>query len=168
MVPLELRGAGRPEQLWRSLKTADRKRAERAYAATHAEIELLFAQWRKEEEVPSASSSRLAEVAACASTPLTPGLLRRLADTHYLDVYDADFRWRGDLWKRVHDAEKAFWRGDKERSASVHLPAGIIPSLCRVSDPSKRTALVSPSVISLDGSKSFAGSHQQHGDNCKH
>ena len=43
MVPLELRGAGRPAQIWRSLKTADRKRA---YAATHAEIELLFAQER--------------------------------------------------------------------------------------------------------------------------
>ena len=30
MVPLELRGAGRPAQIWRSLKTADRKQAERA------------------------------------------------------------------------------------------------------------------------------------------
>ncbi len=100
MVPLELRSAGRPAQIWRSLKTADRKRAELAYAATHAEIELLFAQWRKEEKAPSLSFSRPAEALACASTPLMPGLLRRLADTHYLDVYDKDFRWRGDLWKQ--------------------------------------------------------------------
>ena len=111
-VPLELRGAGRPSQIWRSLKTAERKRAERAYAATHAEIELLFAQWRKEETAPTASSSRPAEVVACASAPLTPGLLRRLADAYYLDLNDQDFRWRGDLWKQVHDAEEAFWRGD--------------------------------------------------------
>ena len=86
--------------------------AERAYAATHAEIELLFAQWRKEEKAPTATSSPSAEAAACTSTPLTPGLLRRLADAHYLDVYENDFRWRGDLWKQVHEAEEAFWRGD--------------------------------------------------------
>ena len=112
MVPLELRGAGRPEQIWRSLKTADRKRAEQAYAATHAEIELLFAQWRKDEKSAKAYASPPAEAVARASLPLTPGLLRRLADTHYLDVYEEDFRWRGDLWNQVHDAEEAFWRGD--------------------------------------------------------
>lgn len=49
MVPLELRAEGRPEQIWRSLKTADRKTAEAAYAARHAEIEVLFEQWRREE-----------------------------------------------------------------------------------------------------------------------
>lgn len=118
MVPGELRGVGRPAQIWRSLKTADRKRAEQAYAATHAETELLFAQWRKEETAPAPSSSRPAEAVACASAPLTLGLLRRLADTHYLDVYDVDFHWRGDLWKQVHDAEEAFWRG-----AIIRLPS---------------------------------------------
>ena len=111
-VPPELRGAGRPTQVWRSLKTADRKRAERAYAAIHAEIEVLFGQWRKEEKAPTVSTSRPAEAVECTSMALTPGLLRRLADTHYLDVYEHDFRWRGDLWKQVHDAEEAFWRGD--------------------------------------------------------
>jgi integrase len=110
MVPLELRGAGRPAQIWRSLKTADRKSAERAYAATHAEVELQFAQWRKEDTGDHASAPPLD--VSNAATPLTPSLLRRLADAHYLDVYDNDFRWRGDLWQHAHQSEDAFWRGD--------------------------------------------------------
>ena len=69
-------------------------------------------------EAAARYSSPCAEAAACASTPLTPGLLRRLADTHYLDVYEEDFRWRGDLWKKVHEAEEAFWRGDVIRLPS--------------------------------------------------
>ena len=44
--------------------------------------------------------------------PLTPALLRRLADAHYLNVYENDFQWRGDLWKKVHEDEKAFWSGE--------------------------------------------------------
>ena len=44
LVPLELRGEGRPEQIWRSLRTSDRKKAESAYGVQHAEIELLFEQ----------------------------------------------------------------------------------------------------------------------------
>jgi hypothetical protein len=47
MVPLELRGEGRPAQIWRSLGTADRKIAEAAYGARHVEVEALFAQWRQ-------------------------------------------------------------------------------------------------------------------------
>ncbi|MFA5901728.1 MAG: site-specific integrase, partial [Hyphomicrobium sp.] len=111
MVPLELRGAGRPAQIWRSLKTADRKAAERAYAGAHAEVELQFAQWRKEERGSTRASASPAD-ALNAAAPLTPGLLRRLADAHYLGVYDDDFRWRGDLWKQAHESEEAFWRGD--------------------------------------------------------
>ena len=38
LVPLELRATGRPGQVWRSLKTSDRKRAEAAYGATHVEV----------------------------------------------------------------------------------------------------------------------------------
>lgn len=41
LVPLELRAAGRPSQVWRSLKTSDREKAEAAYGATHAEVEAL-------------------------------------------------------------------------------------------------------------------------------
>ena len=41
-----------------------------------------------------------------------PALMRRLADAHYLDVYEDDFQWRGDLWKTVHADENAFWRGE--------------------------------------------------------
>ena len=44
--------------------------------------------------------------------PLTPALLRRLADAHYLNVYENDFQWRGGLWKKVHEDEEAFWRGE--------------------------------------------------------
>ena len=44
--------------------------------------------------------------------PLTPALLRRLADAHYLNVYEDDFQWRGALWKKVHEDEEAFWRGE--------------------------------------------------------
>ena len=39
-------------------------------------------------------------------------MLRRLADAHYLNVHKNDFQWRGDLWKMVHEDEKAFWRGE--------------------------------------------------------
>ena len=52
MVPLELRGEGRPEQIWRSLKTSDRKQAEKAYAVLHAEIEALLDTWRKDDAQP--------------------------------------------------------------------------------------------------------------------
>ena len=44
-----LRADARPRQIWRSLRTSDRKRAEIAYAAVHAEIEALIATWRKED-----------------------------------------------------------------------------------------------------------------------
>ena len=113
MVPFELRAEGRPEQIWRSLKTADRKTAEAAYAARHAEIELLFEQWRREKSA-SASWPTDAPYPApkVAFAPLTPALLRRLADAHYLNVYEDDFQWRGDLWKKVHEDEDAFWRGE--------------------------------------------------------
>ena len=33
-------------------------------------------------------------------------------DAHYLNVYEDDFQWRGDLWKKVHEDEDAFWRGE--------------------------------------------------------
>ena len=105
-------------RIWRWLRTADRKQAERAYAATHAEIELLFAQWRKAESPRGTCNSLLPLATAIEAAPLTPGLLRRLADAHYLAAYDQDFLWRGDLWKKVHDDEEAFWRGD-----IIRLPA---------------------------------------------
>ena len=41
-VPPELRAKGRPSQVWRSLGTSDRKKAECAYGAKHAEVEALF------------------------------------------------------------------------------------------------------------------------------
>ena len=113
MVPLELRAEGRPEQIWRSLKTADRKTAEAAYAARHAEIELLFEQWRREESAsPNSPTDAPYPAPKVAFAPLTPALMRRLADAHYLDVYEDDFQWRGDLWKTVHADENAFWRGE--------------------------------------------------------
>lgn len=53
MVPPELRTAGRASQIWRSLGTSDRKAAERAYAAKHAEVEKLFDEWRREAALPT-------------------------------------------------------------------------------------------------------------------
>ena len=109
-----LRADARPRQIWRSLRTSDRKRAEIAYAAVHAEIEQLIATWRKEDGGSSGAahsvSAPLAE--ALPTVPLTPALLRRLRDAHYLNVYEADFQWRGDLWRKAHEDEEAFWRGE--------------------------------------------------------
>lgn len=113
-VPPELRADGRPSQIWRSLRTGDQKKAQATYSAQHAEVEALFAQWRKEECQPVAgrASTKAASDAAPTTFPLTPALLRRLADAHYLNVYEEDFQWRGDLWKKVHEDEEAFWRGE--------------------------------------------------------
>ena len=113
-VPPELRADGRPSQIWRSLRTGDEKNAQAAYGAQHAEVEALFAQWRKEESQPDAgrASPKSASEAPPTTLPLTPALLRRLADAHYLNVYENDFQWRGGLWKKAHEDEKAFWRGE--------------------------------------------------------
>ena len=113
-VPPELRADGRPSQIWRSLRTGDQKKAQAAYGAQHAEVEALFAQWRKEESKPGAGRAfpKSASEAPPTTLPLTPALLRRLADAQYLNVYENDFQWRGDLWKKVHEDEKAFWSGE--------------------------------------------------------
>ena len=107
-VPFELRAVGRPEQIWRSLGTSDRKKAEAAYGAKHAEVEALFGQWRLDDTQPVGSNCQLPAKGASNFVPLTAALLRRLADAHYLNVYEDDFQWRGDLWKKVHEDEEAF------------------------------------------------------------
>ena len=56
--------------------------------------------------------SQLSARDALNFVPLTPALLRRLGDAQYLSVYADDFQWRGDLWKKVHENEEAFWRGE--------------------------------------------------------
>jgi len=114
-VPVELRAPGRPNQIWKSLRTPDRKSAKRAYAATHAEIELRFEQWRREDNKPVAGTcADSLEPSASYPTiaPLSPALLRKMADSHYLNNYENDFDWRSDLWRRVRDNEDAFWAGD--------------------------------------------------------
>jgi integrase len=114
-VPAELRAPGRPKQIWKSLGTLDRKKAQRAYAVKHAEIELLFEEWRAADNRPVAKAD-IVDIAPSASdlpaTPLTPALLRRLADDHYLNIYENDFAWRGRLWLKASTEEDAFWRGD--------------------------------------------------------
>ena len=112
-VPPELRAKGRPSQVWRSLGTSDRKKAEGAYGAKHAEVEALFAQWQQDDALPVGPvPSQFPVNGAPNFVPLTPALLRRLADAYYLKVYEDDFQWRGDLWKKVHEDEDAFWRGE--------------------------------------------------------
>lgn len=86
LVPIELRAADRPGQIWRSLRTSDRKKAETAYGAKHAEVEALFAQWRKDDSEPVGSDQSLPRKIVPHFVPLTPALLRCLADAHYLNV----------------------------------------------------------------------------------
>ena len=109
-----LRADGRPKQVWRSLRTPERKKAEAAYAMVHAEIEQLIATWREEDSRSSGDkhSGCATRVEVLPTVSLTPALLRRLSDAHYLNVYDSDFQWRGDLWRKVHEDEEAFWRGE--------------------------------------------------------
>jgi hypothetical protein len=114
-VPTELRAPGRPKQVWKSLGTPDRAKAQRVYAAQHAEIELLFDQWRREDNQPIArADTESAKPSAPNPTvaPLTPALLRKIADSHYLAIYENDFDWRSELWRRTRDNEEAFWSGD--------------------------------------------------------
>ena len=49
-VDPELLAEGRLTQIWRSLGTPDRKKAEAAYGAMHHEVEALFARWRREDQ----------------------------------------------------------------------------------------------------------------------
>lgn len=112
-VPPDLRTTGRPSQIWRSLRTSNRKKAEAAYRAMHDKVEELLETWRKDDATPSGSQSSQSPVkGAPPVAPLTPSLPRRLSEAHYLNVYEQDFRWRGDLWKKVHADEGAFWRGE--------------------------------------------------------
>jgi hypothetical protein len=112
-VPPELRADGRPSQVWRSLGTSDRKKAEGVYGAKHTEVEALFARRRQDDAQPIGPVPPPALSKSVPTIiPLTPALLRRLADAHYLNVYEDDFQWRGDLWKKVHEDEDAFWRGE--------------------------------------------------------
>lgn len=114
-VPVELRAPGRPNQIWKSLRTPDRKSAQKAYAATHAQTELRFDQWRREDNQPVASAgteSVKPSATGPSTAPLTPALLRKMADRHYLNVYENDFNWRSDLWRKTRDNEEAFWSGD--------------------------------------------------------
>lgn len=100
---------GRQKQIWRSLRTPDRKKAEATYATKHVAIEQLIASWRAEDDAPRGS---IESASGGPTVPLTPALLRRVADAHYLNVYDNDFEWRGNLWKKAHQDEEAFWRGE--------------------------------------------------------
>lgn len=114
-VPGELRAEGRPAQIWKSLKTADRKLAERAYAAIHADVERLFEEWRRLDQTSPAA--RTAEegctaVTSSALVDLSPALMKRLSDAHRKRVLDEDFSWRGELWRRVEQDEASFWRGE--------------------------------------------------------
>lgn len=111
-VPPELHAPGRSKQIWKSLRTPDRKRAERAYAATHANIELKLEQWRQEDNRPIAATEIAPSASDLPATPLTPALLRSLAGDHYLNIYENDFAWRGSLWLKASAEEDAFWRGD--------------------------------------------------------
>jgi integrase len=114
-VPVSLHAKGRPKQIWKSLKTPDRNAAGKIYAGIHAETENLFESWRLEDARANGAPHPAVESVSSNATPvvpLTPALLKRWADAHYNQLYETDFAWRGDLWKRAKQDEAAFWRGD--------------------------------------------------------
>ena len=112
-VPKALQAEGRPKQIWRSLNTDNEAAAKVAYRAVDAETDALLAEWRQDDSLPLGAGQPQSPVKSVPNyAPLTPALLRRLADAHYLNVYENDFQWRGDLWKKVHEGEDAFWCGD--------------------------------------------------------
>lgn len=112
-VPKALQAGGRPKQIWRSLETDNEAVAKVAYRKVDEETDALFGEWRQDDSQPvgPVGSDRPLKVDP-HFVPLTPALLRRLSDSHYLDVYEDDFQWRGDLWQKVHEGEEAFWRGE--------------------------------------------------------
>jgi uncharacterized protein DUF6538 len=110
-VPPELRADKRVSQIWRSLGTPDPATAKAAYIKTHTLIEGRFDEWRGENN-QLRDAVPLTTADAAPLVPLTPGLLRRLSDAHYLEVRATDFQWRGELWRRVNANEEAFWRGE--------------------------------------------------------
>ena len=112
-VPKAVQAERRPKQIWRSLNTDNEAAAKVAYRTVDAETDALMAEWRQDDSQPVGAGQPQSPVKSVPNyAPLTPALLRRLADAHYLDVYEDDFHWRGDLWKKVHKDEDAFWRGE--------------------------------------------------------
>ena len=96
-VPKALHAEGRPKQIWRSLNTDNEAAAKVAYRTVDAETDALFAQWREDDSQPAVGSTQPQSPIKHAPNfvPLTPALLRRLSDAHYLNVYENDFQWRG-------------------------------------------------------------------------
>jgi len=81
----------------------------------HVQVEAQLDQWRQEDGARVDSRAQVTTgrpVPALLVRPLTPALLRRLTDAHYLQTYEGDFEWRGSLWKEVNQDEQAFWRGE--------------------------------------------------------
>jgi hypothetical protein len=108
-----LQAEGRPKQIWRSLDTDNEAASKVAYRTVDAETDALLAEWRQDDSQPVGAGLPQSPVKSVPNyAPLTPALLRRLADAHYLHVYENDFQWRGELWKKVHEDEDAFWRGE--------------------------------------------------------
>lgn len=102
------------------------KRAEGVYGAKHAEVEAMFARWRQDDAEPIGSSQSHPPLNPNVVS-LTPALLRRLADAHYLNVYEDDFLWRGDLWEKVHPCRRSRLSTHKQSSSTSVLCYGSLP-----------------------------------------
>lgn len=101
-VPKALQAQGRTKQIWRSLNSDNEAAAKVAYRTVDAETDALFVQWRQDDAEPlGLLRSQSPTKPAPDFVPLTPARLRRLADAHYLNVYENDFLWRGDLYKQA-------------------------------------------------------------------
>jgi hypothetical protein len=117
-IPKALQTPYRGKQIWRSLGTDDKQVAKVAYRKNDQEIDELFEQWRRADQRPE-EMLKLPDPQSDKSyvTPLTPALIRRLTDEHYVQIFENDFEWRGKLWRSAKQDEDAFWQG-----ALVQLP----------------------------------------------
>ncbi len=94
-VPPDLRAAGRPTQIWRSLGAPDPVEAKVPYKELDEEIDALFLGWRSAREPAREKDVKPAVVR------LSNVQIQRLCDAYYQRLIDDDFAWRSDLWGKV-------------------------------------------------------------------
>lgn len=104
-VPQDIRDTyGRAEVTY-SLKTKDRRKAERLIHAKANEVAAAFEDHRRKNVVS-------APAVVPQSLPLDPLTIQRLCDLHYQRVIDQDFSWRSDVLAKMR-ADPQGWRDGK-------------------------------------------------------
>ena len=102
-VPPNLRAAGRPTQIWRSLGSPDAVEAKVPYKKLDEEVDALFLSWRLARE-PAPEKKDVQPVAARLSNVQ----IQRLCDAYYQRVIDDDFAWRSEIWGKVKADPEGF------------------------------------------------------------